>query len=497
MGSENNSSPTMVPNVKLREQFVQNLNGSTMEDVMSHLSQVPLFVFIALFLELYVLNKMNINVYKSGSIKLFNATAVFVIEFVSIVVPLVLMFTVLTDWVHLIFLSIASVIFGIIILSVSSPNESVQYWKLGLPHFKGPFFSESVTLEKQPFITYFRSLTFLVTSISILAVDFHSYPRRFAKTETYGVSLMDIGVGLFVFSNAIVVKTSSLIVLNIQKTLKESTVFLVLGVLRYLLIQRLNYQRHVTEYGTHWNFFVTLAFVKVLSHILVKIFKGYSFICGLVLLFVHQYLLTYSLEAFVLSDLNREDWISANREGIVSLCGYLSLYLIGIGLVNIVNPLSKLSSSGRTKIRTLGLLVIMSIILFAVLYWFKVIDFHVSRRLANLPYILWVVAVGLTLLAITLVVELLSICFLPVEPRFKSNLYTILTPAVLESINFNGLVFFLVSNVLTGVVNLFVDVLNLETYLSVLVLLGYMLVNCLLVFILKLANIQGKLFKQN
>lgn len=495
MGSENNSSPTIVPNVKLREQFVQNLNGSTMEDVMSHLSQVPLFVFIALFLELCVLNKMNMNVYKSGSVKPFNATVVFLIEFFSIVVPLVLMFTVLSDWIHLIFLSITSVIFGIIIISVSSPDETVQYWKL--PHFKGPFFSEIIILEKQPFITYFRSLTFLVTSISILAVDFHSYPRRFAKTETYGVSLMDIGVGLFVFSNAIVVKSSSLMVKNLQKTLMESTVFLVLGVLRYLLIQRLNYQKHVTEYGTHWNFFVTLAFVKVLSHVLVKASKGYSFICGLVLLFVHQYLLAHALEAFVLSDLHRDDWISANREGIVSLCGYLSLYLIGIGLVNIVNPLDSVSSSGRTKLRTLGLLVIMSVFLFAVLYWFKVINFHVSRRLANLPYILWVVAVGLTLLTITLVVELLSICFLPVQPRFKNNLYTILTPAVLESINFNGLGFFLVSNVLTGLVNLFVDVLNLETYPSVLVLLSYMLVNCLSVFILKLANIQGKLFKQN
>jgi len=58
--------------------------------------------------------------------------------------------------------------------------------------------------NRRPFITYYRAYANLITAISILAVDFKIYPREFAKTETYGTGLMDVGVGGFLIANAIV-----------------------------------------------------------------------------------------------------------------------------------------------------------------------------------------------------------------------------------------------------------------------------------------------------
>lgn len=44
-----------------------------------------------------------------------------------------------------------------------------------------------------------RSLM-LLTCCAILAVDFRVFPRRLAKAETYGIGLMDVGPGAFVFA---------------------------------------------------------------------------------------------------------------------------------------------------------------------------------------------------------------------------------------------------------------------------------------------------------
>ncbi|GBO36375.1 hypothetical protein AVEN_186082-1, partial [Araneus ventricosus] len=48
------------------------------------------------------------------------------------------------------------------------------------------------------FVTGYRGQLLLATATSILAVDFNFFPVRFAKTETYGWSMMDAGVGSFI-----------------------------------------------------------------------------------------------------------------------------------------------------------------------------------------------------------------------------------------------------------------------------------------------------------
>ena len=54
------------------------------------------------------------------------------------------------------------------------------------------------------YISVFRGALLLYTCICILAVDFPAFPRHYAKTDTVGVSLMDVGVGGIVLTGGLV-----------------------------------------------------------------------------------------------------------------------------------------------------------------------------------------------------------------------------------------------------------------------------------------------------
>jgi glucosaminylphosphatidylinositol acyltransferase len=372
----------------------------------------------------------------------------------------------------------------------------------------------------RPFLSYYRGTMLVVTCSSILAVDFPVFPRRFAKVETWGTSLMDIGVGSFVFSAGLVAAKAPLkdrqerrirsVVARLVSALRAATPLFVLGIARLLSVKQLEYAEHVSEYGVHWNFFFTLAAVPLAMAVfepLIEALPGPRYaMAGLALTFLHQALLSStSLQAWALTA-PRDDLLSANREGLTSTPGYLAIFLFGMSAGTAVLPRipdssritttllsllhlspSKTASPSQSvdlaRTRLLANLVLSSLFYSSLLLGFSLphllppfLTINISRRLANAPYVLWIAAFNSAQIAVFCLVE--TLCFPAVRrarsPDQEKEAARFATSGVLEACNQGGLLIFLAANLGTGAVNLGLDTLNTGPYQAVAVLAVYM-----------------------
>lgn len=393
-------------------------------------------------------------------------------------------------------------------------------------------------LPKIPFITAYRSSMLVITMIAILAVDFPIFPRRFAKVETWGTSMMDLGVGSFVFSNGLV-SSRSLIKEKMNLTKKTSFIkkflssirscasLLIIGLLRTYFVKNLEYQEHVTEYGVHWNFFLTLAFVPPFL-VLVDPITNYipRIILAMSIAIIYELAQFYNesalLKFMILGE--RTNLFSANREGIMSFFGYCVIFLCGqnTGFYVLGNkptrnnlykpsaeildsdptntrPHKKKSSNNNTNgkrskrlsawdkltsVTPLGGLAMWTLI-FIALYQLviSVHPFNVSRRFANLPYTLWVVAYNQGFIT--------AYCLL--GSLLGNSDYHSQVPVTLEAANNNGLVMFLASNVLTGLVNMAIPTIDCTDLQALAVLVVYSAMLCALGLLLHRNRIYIKL----
>ena len=181
----------------------------------------------------------------------------------------------------------------------------------------------------------------------LLLLDFVIFPRRFCKSETFGVGMMDGGVGSFIISHAITSihargggggspssgsspppRSTVRQLLHIVRSILP---LLVLGVARLFTIKAVSYQEHVSEYGVHWNFFFTLAAVALLSGALSsRIHPRSAAVAGMALLLGYQAVLSGSSLTDYLMHAPRSNLFAANKEGILSSVGYFALYLVAV-----------------------------------------------------------------------------------------------------------------------------------------------------------------------
>lgn len=311
---------------------------------------------------------------------------------------------------------------------------------------------------------------------------------------------MDVGVGLFIFSNGIIVKPSISVFSKkkLQKLLVGCLPLFILGASRLVVTKEINYQEHVTEYGVHWNFFITLAITRIIGTIIEGFMKNADQIkyASIIILVFHETILQLGLSEYIMSDkLPRDNLLSANREGIFSIPGYISLYLSSIYIGTLLKSDGQELLKVRDVFQKTGKMFVISLCCWKMIYVCNGM-FGVSRRTANMGYIFWVLAIGCSMVTLFMLTEIYVYFtnfnrphWQQIESNNKSQLdepdfHIPYVPLILQATNYNGLAFFLIANLFTGIINVCFQTMLLDTAASLVIITYYIfLLHVIMVFL--------------
>ncbi|KAF8565909.1 hypothetical protein P879_10867 [Paragonimus westermani] len=314
----------------------------------------------------------------------------------------------------------------------------------------------------------------------ILSIDFPICPRRFAKTHSYGFSLMDTGTGFAVALSALAgtrAMLDSRKPTNMGLMMYRSVLPLFgLGAIRTCAVCLLRYHQSPTEYGLHWNFFFTIAFVRFFSIIMTtnpfskqwlntgRHLKRASFL-------VCAALISLACSAYVdhkvgLNMIFDRCWPSlesrsrslflANVEGLSSFPGYLTIYFLSSACLVIIQLLTNNAGAYGPgycllRVTSFGVLVAFTFGVYLHLSGWRTI----SRRFASPSYIAFI-------MFISTIAGLLIVFIHYVQSYFAHRLHirTYPSSALVHSLSRNAVAYFILSNLITGLVNTLMDTLR-------------------------------------
>lgn len=443
---------------ELHKKAISNQTGSSLIEIFMSLFPLPLHLIVFLWM----------SVGSNYSKKMKSPTIwMFFLEFIILVLPIVFNFTLLSEY------SVVMFIFYFIIFICTLS------WLLLNNNY---ILSSNIKTKKIPYLKFYRFILNSYTVFCILAVDFNVFPRRFAKTERYGVSVMDIGVGCYVCSNALLFTIPKIdnITKYSFKVFKQILPLLVLGIGRTYLVTKSDYHHYEFEYGVHWNFFMTLAFLKIINLFILP-FISTCCLSGFatILVVVYEIILNCGLADWILSDAPRDTIFSANREGILSLVGYEALFLYSLSIKwhlsvfikknYLVNNMFLLLITGLSAIALFVLATILNYL------------FGVSRRLANAGYVYWILSLSFLLLFMSIMSE--NLITFRLQKSRKVNEFNEIS-LIVDSTNDHLLLLFLFANVMTGIINMTIYTLKMNTVNSLFILSLYMFVIHYTIYIL-------------
>lgn len=354
--------------------------------------------------------------------------------------------------------------------------------------------SPTAEFAKLKYLSFYRSTVNFLTFVAILAVDFPIFPRSFAKTEIYGYGLMDIGAGSFCVIGGLVSsfarqKNSHKHEIDMRKRLKKIMTniipLLCMGFIRLITTKGLQYQRHVSEYGVHWNFYFTLAIVNAFASF-IRIFPDLRapFVSWMPILVIYQIILSkQNIQGYIelaprqckssdnILNINICNFFAANREGILGSLGYLSIFLA----CEDVGRFCIWSCRKQNPIKQ-GRRIFIAAMFFWNLHWISssslLFDIIVSRRSTNATFCFWTIAHNMTILffvwaAFHFGSDRSSFCD-------KSRYDSIINPPIFDAVNKHALIVFVLANLMTGVVNLTMNTLEASNGEAIIVIFCYL-----------------------
>jgi len=176
----------------------------------------------------------------------------YAVEFVLVILPCILLVTVAVDYS-----SYIGVVIFVVTLWFLRRSRA-----LDLARTRSQF---DLGGNRPMALSVLRALTHLITAICILAIDFGSFYRPYRKSRQYGAKLMDTGIGLFVFTMAMVSRRSRHLSDFRRSLIYSAMPLILLGLARTVAILTLGYGQDAHEYGQHLNAFFTLGFTKFLG----------------------------------------------------------------------------------------------------------------------------------------------------------------------------------------------------------------------------------------
>jgi len=495
--------------------FYTGHNGTTLGDLTSTFLAVPVAYCFAFTLKSCLLAYFHNSALKNTT---FSKILWFFFDYAFHVIPLSIFLTALSDTI-MIYHYVTTV--AIFILFKMLPSTKPQQQKDDIASKQKTNKEENVN-GKQSIITdgesfrqtcidltisSFQTMTYSLTTASILAVDFKIMPRKVAKTENYGISGMDYGVGLFVLCHAFkavrrrfktVTSDDSIygemdrFIINLWNAFKNSISLLIIGLLRVLMVKSTGYVEHASEYGIHWNFLFTLIVVKFVSCFFQMYVRksciraaliAISFAASYQNLLSKQNYNQYLLRTWKKHEVANLSFVDANKEGIYSCLGYVAIYYFGEAIaIYVYSKVKEKTSNPFVPI----LKCVLFLFLFAnVFYTLLQVSRHyidnVSRRLCNISFIF-----STLMFATLLLVTFLCTAVFITKALVQLNLKLKKSEAALKNFTFSfvyitdskhiGLLIFVISNVLTGLVNLSINTIRVPNAIAYVIYFSYSLI---------------------